>query len=421
MNFRRGVQWACVAWAVVAGGARGADWPQWRGPQRDGVANGLRPPQHWTGELEQAWRVEVGLGHSSPVVVGNRVYVLTRQEESEFVRCLALDDGQELWRHHYAAPYEVNPAAAGHGAGPKSTPVVAGDRLVTLGISGILTCWNTAKGKRLWQRKFDKQFEHTSPLYGTATSPLVDGEQVLVHVGGDKGGALSAFALDDGEVAWSYSDDGPAYSSPIVAQIGGRKQVIAQTETLCVGLDRADGTLLWKIPFETEYVQNAVTPVVYEESVIFSGLNKGVARYRIDYVDDEWRTDESWLNREVSLYMSSPVAAGQRLFGFSHKQKGQLFALDLTTGETLWTGPGRLADNVALVRTGTVLWALTSGGELIAFGDGEQEYTELARYRVADGPTWAHPVMLPGGVLVKDAEHLTMWRWPPNGGKTARP
>ena len=141
MNRRRAVLSTFAALAVAwCGRALLADWPQWRGPKRDGVANGFRPPKHWPTALDKDWSVEVGLGHASPVVVGNRIYLLTRRNDAETVRCLSLDDGQELWQHHYAAPYEVNPAAASHGPGPKSTPVVAGDRLITLGISGILTC-----------------------------------------------------------------------------------------------------------------------------------------------------------------------------------------------------------------------------------------------------------------------------------------
>src|SRR5262249_30501956 len=163
-----------------------------------------------------------------------------------------------------------------------------------------------------------------------------------------------------------------------------------------------DGKVLWKIPFQTEYDQNSVTPLVHEGSVVLSGMNKGIARYRIEKQDDEWATDEIWQNKEVSLYMSSPLAVGERLFGFSHRQKGQLFALDLTTGSTLWTSEGRMGDNASLVKAGNVLWALTTTSDLVVFRDSDKQFDVLARYKVAETPTWAHPVILSSGVVVKD-------------------
>ena len=190
------------------------------------------------------------------------------------------------------------------------------------------------------------------------------------------------------------------------------RQVVTQTQKACIGVDLEDGKLLWKIPFQTEYDQNSVTPLPYEGSIIFSGINRGIERYRIERTDDEWETDKVWGEKEVSLYMSSPVADQQRLFGFSHRQKGQLFALDLTTGQTLWTSEGRLGENASLVRTDKVVWALTTAGELIVFKDSEKQFEPLARYKVAETPTWAHLVVLNGGVLVKDESKLMRWRWP---------
>lgn len=144
----------------------------------------FKPPSAWPETLEQAWQVEVGIGHASPVVSGDRVFVFSRQDEQEMVRALKLADGKEIWQRSYSAPFEINPLAAGHGKGPKSTPVVADGRLYTLGIGGILSCWNADSGELAWRRKFSQCFKHTAPLYGTALSPLVDGGKLIVHLGG---------------------------------------------------------------------------------------------------------------------------------------------------------------------------------------------------------------------------------------------
>jgi outer membrane protein assembly factor BamB len=403
-----------------------ADWPQWRGPTRDGRTSSFQTPPRWPEQLVERWRVDVGEGHSSPVVVGNKVFLFSRRDEQEVLAAINLADGKELWQHGYAAPYQVNPVAATHGKGPKSTPAVADGRVFTLGISGIVTAWDAQSGKTLWQREFSKQFPQTSPLYGAAMSPAIAGDKCIVHVGGHDKGALLALAVKTGETLWSWNDDGPGYASPLVVTLDGVPQVITQSQKACIGVGLEKGELLWRIPFTTEYDQNSVTPLEYEGSVIFSGINKGVERYRIEEVEEEWETDKLWSEKEASLYMSSPVADGERLFGFSHKQKGQLFALDLTTGKVLWTSGGRLGETAALVLADKVCWALTTAGELIAFAASDRQFEQLARYQVAKSPTWAHPALLAGGVLVKDETHLTYWQFPrraaapqPAGGRAA--
>ncbi len=397
---------------VIVGYGVVDEWPQWRGPHRDGQVIGFNTPPTWPKTLQQRWQVEVGLGHSSPVAADHKLYVFTRRGDDEVLTCLDPSDGKELWRRSYPAPFQVNPVAAMHGKGPKSTPVVTLGRVFTVGIAGIVTCWDATTGKLVWQREFSKQFEKTAPLYGAAMSPAVEGDKCIVHVGGPDQGALMALDVKNGDTIWSCPEDGPGYSSPVVATLEDVRQVVTQSQKACIGVDLSDGKLLWRIPFQTEYDQNAVTPWEHEGSLIFSGINKGVDRYRIEKQDDEWETDKTWENKEVSLYLSSPVAEGETLFGFSHRHKGQLFAMDLTTGKTLWTSDGRLGDNASLVRTGKVLWALTSQSELIVFKASETQFEPLAHYRVAETPTWAHPVILATGVLVKDESKLTLWQFP---------
>ncbi len=398
-----------LGWLLIASASSAIeDWPQWRGPHRDAHAPGVTPPAIWPKQLTRRWQVEVGLGHSSPVMAKGKIYIFTRRGDDEVLACLSAE-GKELWQQKYPAPYQVNPAAALHGKGPKSTPAVAAGRVYTFGISGTLTCRDANTGQRLWQKEFTKQFPATSPLYGVAMSPLVEADKCIVHVGGHDKGALMALDAKTGETLWSWPDDGPAYASPIVVTLDGVRQVVTQSQKACVAVDFDDGKLLWKIAFQTEYDQNAVTLVEHEGSLIVSGYNKGVDRYRIERKDGEWETDATWENKEVSLYTSSPLADGDTLFGFSHRHKGELFAINLTTGKTLWTSDGRMGENASLVETGKVLWALTSGAELIAFKATEKQFEPLAQYKVADTPTWAHPVIFSDGVLVKDETKLILW------------
>jgi outer membrane protein assembly factor BamB len=350
----------------------------------------------------------VGIGHSSPVVVGRRVYLHSRQDDNEVAACFDLDTGKQLWRDSYPTPYTMNPAAASHGKGPKSTPLVYNDSLYTFGISGVLSCYDAATGRVRWRKEFSKQFKTSAPLYGAATSPIVRSGLVVVHVGGTDSGALMAFNAETGDVKWSWTGDGPGYASPIVFESGGVSQIVTQTQKSIAGVSATSGELLWQIPFETEYVQNIVTPVVYRQTLIFSGLDKGTRAVRLIKRGQRWETEPLWQNPDVSMYMNSPVLSGDYLYGLSHKRKGQFFCLDARTGQTLWTTNGREGDNAAIVAAGQFLFSLTDGAELIVARTDPKQFEVLKKYSVADSPTWAHPVVVGKTILVKDATNLAL-------------
>jgi len=401
---------AAVLLAASSLAAVAQDWPQWRGPTRDGQALGLTAPKLWPKDLKRSWRVTVGEGHSSPVVVGARAIVFTRVAGDEVVSALDLGTGKAAWARRYAAPYTMNSAAEGHGRGPKSTPLVAGGRVFTLGISGILTCLDAASGRVVWQKDFSRQFKTTSPLYGAATSPILENGVLIVHVGGHDDGALTGFDPATGEVRWSLKGDGPGYTSPVVAEIGGVRQLITQTQTRLVGVEPVTGSLLWAVPFTTDYDQNAVTPLVVGDLVLYSGVDKPLRAVRPVRKGSSWEATPAWDSPDVALYMSSPIAASGRLLAFSQRKKGQIVALDPKTGRVAWTSEGRQGDNAALVAMGGSVLALTDAGQLVVFEAAASGYAPLATYTVAETATWAHPVPVRGGFLVKDANSLTLFR-----------
>jgi outer membrane protein assembly factor BamB len=386
------------------------DWPQWRGPARDGRA--LLPPRSgFPAELSRVWKVPVGEGHSSPVVVGGRAYVFARVGEEEVVHALDLPTGRRVWRQSYPAPYEMNPAARGHGKGPKSTPAWANGRLFTFGIGGILSSFDAATGRLSWRKEFASQLGETAPIYGVAQSPVFDRGDLIVHVGGRGRGALTAFDAATGAVRWTWKGDGPGYASPVVADIGGTRQVVTFTETLLVGVSKANGELLWKVPFKTPWDQNAVTPVVTADTVVYGGLDHPVRAIRVVRRGSAWATEPLWENADVGSYMSTPVVDGGRLYGFSNRKRGQLFCLDAASGMTVWLSDGRQGDNAALVAGGGAVFALTTDAELFVVPQTAGTFAPLRRYRVAESPTWAHPVVTSGGVLVKDKETVAYWRF----------
>ena len=386
-----------------------ADWPQWRGPGRDGFLPTFHEPPSWPERLTRKWKITVGEGHASPVFAAGRIYVLSREQDRETVSSINPEDGAVLWRQSYDAPYKMNSAAVKHGPGPKSTPVLSNGKLYTLGIGGILSCFDAATGQVRWRKDFAGQFKNTSPLFGTAMSPVVDRGLLIAHVGGNNGGALTAFDAESGEVKWTWTGDGPGYASPVIVELAGVRQVVTQSQQNIVGLDAGSGALLWRFPFTTPYVQNIVTPVVYGQTLIFSGLGKGTMAAAVTQTGGRWSIEEVWKNQDVSMYMSSPVIGRGLLFGFSHKNKGQFFCLDAQTGTTKWVGPPRQGDNAALVIAGERLFLLKDDAELIVARAGAKALEPIRRYTVADSPTWAHPLILEKGIVIKDAGSLALW------------
>ena len=397
---------------ALAAPAKAQEWPQWRGPGRDGHSPNPLSGDAWPAALEKEWRVEVGTGHSSPLVSGAFVYVFTRREEEETLTALSLESGRVLWRTSDEAPYRMNPAAMGHGKGPKSTPVLSAGRIFTLGISGILSAFDAASGETVWRHDFGGRFDDTSPTFGASMSPIVDGERLFAHVGGSGDGAVVALDVSSGEEIWSWAGDGPGYASPVIAEFSGVRQLITQVETAVVGIDVESGRLLWSVPFETPWVQNIVTPVVHGELLIYSGLDQGITAARPTRSEGGWTLEEAWSTDAASLYMSSPVVVGDRLCGFSHLRKGQHFCLRTADGELLWAAAGKGGENAAVLTAGGWVFALTAGAQLVVYRAAAEEFAPVASYDVATSETWAHPVILPGRMLVKDKTDLTLYRFP---------
>jgi len=385
------------------------DWNQWRGPNRDGVVAPAASPTAWPEALKPGWKLTVGVGHASPIVVGNTVIVFARQEEREVVVCVDLATGKVVWQDGYDAPYTVNPVARAHGPGPKATPVAANGRLYTFGITEILSCYDVSSGKLVWRKHFADQFRSTSPDFGTAASPLVDRGLLIVHVGTSGQGALTAFDAATGEVKWRWTGDGPSYVSPIAVDLGGTRQIVTQSQSTIVSVVADTGKLLWSLPFTTPYVQNIVTPVLYKDLLIFSGLNQGVMAVRALKKGDGWVTETVWRNNDVGMYMNSPVLSGDLIFGLSHKNKGQFFSVEAGSGKTIWVGEARQGDNAAMLLAGAFVVSLTSDADLVVAKVGPGGLETVRKYKAADSQTWAHPVLVGRRLLIKDATTLALW------------
>jgi outer membrane protein assembly factor BamB len=395
-----------LALVLAAQVAAGADWPQWRGPNRDGSVVTALPAQ-WPEALKKRWELPVGEGHASPVVSGNRVVVIARQGDDEIVRALDLASGRQIWRAAYPAPYKINSAAWAHGAGPKSTPAIADGRVFTFGISGILSAFDLADGKLIW--RVPAPAPAVPPLYGTATSPLVDGTGVIVHVGGFQNGALTSFDAATGKPRWEWKGDGPGSGSPIIATLGGVRQVIAQTQKFLVGLNASNGALLWQLPFTDDFHQNAFTPIVFQDLVINSGVDAPLTAIRPRLDGGKWIAETVWTNPQTPMFMSSPVLVGETIYGLTTRSKGQFVAIDAKTGKTLWSTAGREGENASMMGSPSWLLASTTDGNVIVARTNPAKYEEVRRYQIAESALWAHPAITDHSIIVKDADKVICW------------
>lgn len=407
----------CFAWLVVAlilsesavgqqaDRTRVEGWPQWRGVSRDGAA-AFTIPKSWPEKLTLKWKVDVGTGYAAPITAGDRVYAFSRQGEDEVMRALDAATGKTIWETRYNATYQPNPAATRtHGMGPKSTPTFADGRLYTLGMTGTVTAFDAASGKQLWQ----KPGGPAEPLYHTAMSPLVDRGLAIVHVGGHGNGALTAFDARTGGVRWSWTGDGPAYGSPIAAELGGTRQIVTMTQDNLVGVSAATGALLWRRPYAVRATRNAVTPIIHDQTIIVSGLGMPVTGFRVANRAGQWTFEDVWTNNDVTMDMSTGVVIGTSVFGFSPRNSGQFFAIDANTGQTLWLSEPRQGDNAAVVRAGDVWFALETDAELVVARANPQQFEILKRYTVADSATWAQPVLSGQRVFIKDVSNISLW------------
>jgi len=404
--------------------AADVDWPGLLGPGRDGWVDNFQPPTQWPAQLQKAWQMEVGIGYASPLVLSGHIYQHARLGEDEVVWCVDRKTGDVKWRQSYSTPFKIGGGGENHGKGPKSSPTLADGRLFTLSISGFLSAWDQDTGELLWRRDYSSRFKTSHggkqyaghPYWGSSTSPLVDSGSVIVHFGTDFDGALIALDVKSGKEIWTQGKDGPQYAAPILADIQGTRQIVEWNEKSLVGVESKSGRLLWELPYPGNFMdQNMPKPVFHKGRVLLGAENRGIRCLEPQLKDGVWTVQEQWFQKKVALNMSTAVINDNLLYGFSHYDHGRIFCLDPETGEVLWEGPPRTGQNVAFLAMPGYVLALINNGELQIVTATRDRFEKVASYRVAEDATfstWAPPVLLENGVLVKDKQMLTLWTWP---------
>ncbi|MCI0700596.1 MAG: PQQ-like beta-propeller repeat protein [Planctomycetia bacterium] len=384
--------------------SRANDWPQWRGLNRDAKVTGFKAPKTWPKELKEKWKVTVGDGVATPALVGDKLYVFTREGNSEITRCLNAGTGKEIWQEKYDTAFKGG-GDRGY-PGPRSSPAVADGMVVTLGVNGHLSCLDAATGKKAWRIE-TKGF----PKFHTSSSPVIVDKLVVAQFGGEGSGGVTAYELATGKEKWKWTDEGTAYASPVVMTVDGTKMIVAETDKSVVGIGLANGKTLWKVAFvgpgRLDY--NASTPIIEGQTIIFSGVARGTYAIKIEKTSAGFAAKELWkTTREYAAKFNTPVVTKGLVIGLT--DRNTLFCLKADSGKVAWTesikGKGGYG---SIVDVGPVLMTLTTAAQLAVIEPTDKEYKELASYKVSSTETYAYPILSGNRIYIKDKDSVILY------------
>ena len=392
--------------AVALAAKAGADWPGFRGPNRDGIARGLRIAPDWSASPPvELWRRPIGPGCSSFAVRGELLYTQEQRGDDEVVTCYYLETGRPAWIHRDAVRFWDSHA----GAGPRGTPTLSDGRVYTLGATGILNALDAGDGSVVWSRNAAADTDTGIPMWGFTSSPLVVGDVVIVAVEG----TLVAYDRATGDRRWSGPNGGSSYSSPHLVTIDGVAQVLLMSHVGATSLAPADGTLLWKHswPGEGRIVQPAVT-ADGELLLCSGGLDFCMRRIAVTHQADGWKVEERWTSRGLTPNFNDSVIHKGHAYGFVGPR---LACIDVQDGTRKWSDK-RYAGFSILLADQDVLLVLSEKGELALVEAVPERFTELAWIPVVEGKTWNHPALAGDVVVVRNAQEMAAFRLPVAGG-----
>jgi len=382
--------------------ATAADWPEFRGPQRDGVVRGVRIAADWQASPpKELWKKRVGPGWSSFAVVGDRAFTQEQRGEEEAVVCLALETGEPVWAHLDQARFWEAVA----GAGPRATPTFHAGRIYALGASGKLNCLEAASGKRIWTRDIAVDSGAKPPMWGFASSPLVIKGVVIVIAGAGNGKSVLAYDAGTGEPKWMGGSGTQTYSSAHRWAIGERQLVLVASDAGLEAFDPASGQLAWKHDWPTGGVARIVQPHIMGAGQVLLGTGMGVGTrlLTVSVEGDDWKVAEGWTTKDLKPYYNDFVSQA----GFGYGFDGEIFlCIDLSTGKRRWKKGRYGFGQVLLVADQGLLIVLSERGEVVLLQADPEKHRELAKFQAIAGKTWNHPVLARGKLLVRNGEEM---------------
>ena len=382
---------------VAMAQSNNANWPQWRGPNRDGISKETGLLKQWPAEGPPlVWKATgAGRGFSSFSLANGRLFTMGLRGDREFVIAFDVATGKEAWATPHGGAFRND-----RGDGPRGTPTVDGDRVYALGGSGDLSAIEARTGKLVWTKNILREFGGRNITWGISESPLIVGNKVLVNPGGPDA-SIVALNKSDGSVIWKSQSDKAGYSSAIPLQVNGGTQVIFFTSQRAVGLDLNDGKLLWEYQRPSNNVANIATPIARGNRVFISsdyGTGGGVVEIKQDGT-----AQELWFTKEMRNHHSSSVLVGDHLYGFS---SAILTAMKFDSGEVAWRD--RSVGKGSLVYADGRLYLFSERGVVGLAEATPTGYVERGRFRIEAGDleTWTHPVVAGGRLYLRDQDTI---------------
>jgi outer membrane protein assembly factor BamB len=381
-----------------------AEWPGFRGPDRNSVVHGVRIATDWSAALpKELWRKPIGPGWSSFAVDGDRIYTQEQRGEDELVSAYQLATGAAIWRHREAARFWESNA----GAGPRATPTLSGGRVYAFGATGILSALDASTGARIWSTDVATDTGEKIPMWGFSSSPVVVGNLVVVAAAG----RLGAYEVATGKPRWMGPDGGGSYSSPQLMTIGGVEQIVFMSGAGAIGVNPVDGKTLWEHSWEGTPI---VQPAKLEDGDLLissADMMGGMAMRRLSVrpQGSAWTVQERWSSRFLKPYFNDFVVHKGHAYGFDGSI---LSCIDLETGDRKWKGGRYGQGQFLLLAEQDLLVVLSEEGEVALVAAKPDAHHELAKFKAIEGKTWNHPVVVRDVLLVRNGEEMAAFRLP---------
>ncbi len=372
-----------------------ADWPNFRGPNADGIAPDTGLNKNWTAQSPRVlWRVPMNDdGYAGPAVANGKVFIVDHQDDKDIVRALDLATGKDAWTYSHDDSSKANYGFA------RATPAVHAGRVYTVSRLGVVNCLDEKTGKPVWTKNIVKEFHGQIPAWQMAWSPLIDGDKLIVCPGG-KGAAVVALNKNTGATLWKGGgSDKPGYATPVVATLAGKKQYVIFTGYHLIGVDAANGALLWQVKWETKYDVNAATPLSLPNNRIFIASNYGHGCALVTVTGNS--ASIVWENKELQCHFNSPVLYNGHIYAIS----GDLVCFDPQTGKSLWRQPG-FEKGGLLIADGLIIALNGSAGDLVMAEAKPAAYRELGRLKPLGGQSWTAPIVADGKLIIRNKNTL---------------
>jgi outer membrane protein assembly factor BamB len=382
------------------------DWPQWRGPNRNDQVVGFKAPQTWPSQLAQTWKVTIGTGDATPALVNNKIYAFGKMGGNEVLQCIDAATGKQIWQAAGYPSAEITGPAASH-PGPRGSVAVADNKVVTFGAWGDLACYDASNGKLIWR---NEAYKGQVPQFATGMSPLIYDGVVFAHLGGPDKGTFIALNLANGTEKWKVDGESPTYSSPVLLDIDGTKQIVFQAQTKLVSFATADGKLMWEYntPIGTGRVQICSSPVIDNNKIYFTGLNNGVNAIEVKKQGSAFTVSELWKNPGFSTGYNTLLLKEGFLYGFSG-QGGKMFCVNASNGQTAWEGDIAFQSFGTLVDAGSVIVGLSGNSKLVVFKPNGQKFDMVSLIDLTEKGIYAQPILTGNKIYIKDTDSLVLF------------